>query len=145
MPTAHVPIVGGEREAHINWSMVTPEKAAPGSGTTLRTTVPAPTDSRQYVWSSHIAEYRSVNAIDTQLRGPINSRLTRWRMAVEIYGGSKYMEAAAEIERNPVSKHQIQPECGEWAGSRGTGPVPQYHILRLRERGQGKYSSSLFS
>ena len=27
------------------------------------------------------------------------------------YGGSnKYMDAAAELGRNPVSKHQIQPE-----------------------------------
>ena len=27
------------------------------------------------------------------------------------------MDAAAEIGRNPVSKHQIQPECGESAGA----------------------------
>ena len=50
----------------------------------------------------------AVNAIDTQLRDPINSRLTRWRMAVL----HKYMDAAAELGRNPVSKHQIQPEYG---------------------------------
>ena len=31
------------------------------------------------------------------------------------------MGAAAEIGRNPVSKHQVQPEYGEWAGWRGTG------------------------
>ena len=30
------------------------------------------------------------------------------------YGGSnKYMDAAAELGRNPVSKHQIQPEYGD--------------------------------
>ena len=30
------------------------------------------------------------------------------------YGGfNKEMDAAAEIERNPVSKHQIQPEYGD--------------------------------
>ena len=30
------------------------------------------------------------------------------------YGGlNKYMDAAAEIGRNPASKHQIQPEYGE--------------------------------
>ena len=30
------------------------------------------------------------------------------------YGGSnKYMDAAAEIGRNPISKHQIQPEYGD--------------------------------
>ena len=31
------------------------------------------------------------------------------------------MDAAAELGRNPVSKHQIQPEYGEWTGWRGTG------------------------
>ena len=48
-----------------------------------------------------------MNAIGTQLRDPINSGLTRWRMVV-----SK-MDAAAELERNPVSKHQIRPEDGD--------------------------------
>ena len=37
----------GKREAHKNWSLVKPEKAAPVTGTTLRTTDPVPTDSRQ--------------------------------------------------------------------------------------------------
>ena len=33
-----IPIVGdGKRKAHINWSMVIPEKAATVTGTTLRT------------------------------------------------------------------------------------------------------------
>ena len=36
----------GKREAHINWSMVMPEKAAHVAGTTLRTTGPVPADSR---------------------------------------------------------------------------------------------------
>ena len=45
-----------------------------------------------------------VNAIGTQLRDPINSGLTRWRMAVS------QMDAAAELGRNPVSKHQVQSE-----------------------------------
>ena len=31
------------------------------------------------------------------------------------------MDAAAEVGRNPVSKHQIQPGCGEGTGGRGTG------------------------
>ena len=48
-----------------------------------------------------------MNAIGTQLRDPINSGLTRWRMAVS------YMDAAAELGGNPVSKHQIQPEYGD--------------------------------
>ena len=46
------------------------------------------------------------------------------------------MDAAAEIERNPVSKHQIQPEYGE-AGLRGTGRSNPSKKLG-RERGQGK-------
>ena len=48
-----------------------------------------------------------MNAIGTHLRDPINLELTRWRMAV-----SK-MDAAAELGRNPVSKHQVQPEYGD--------------------------------
>ena len=48
-----------------------------------------------------------MNAIGTQLRDPINSGLTRWRMAVA------YMDAAAELGRNPVNKHQIQSEHGD--------------------------------
>ena len=48
-----------------------------------------------------------MNAIVTQLRDPINSELTRWRMTVS------QMDAAAELGRNPVSKHQIQPEYGD--------------------------------
>ena len=50
-----------------------------------------------------------MNAIGTQLRDPINSRLARWRMAVT----NEYMDAAAELGRNPVSKHNIQPEYGD--------------------------------
>ena len=48
------------------------------------------------------------------------------------------MDAAAGLGRNPVSKHQIQPEYGdEQAGADGTaGPVSRDQILR-RERGQG--------
>ena len=49
----------------------------------------------------------AVNAIGKQSRDPINSGLAQWRMAV-----SK-MDAAAELGRNPVSKHQIQPEYGD--------------------------------
>ena len=50
-----------------------------------------------------------MNVIGTQLCDPINCGLARWRMAVKTT-----VDAAAEIERNPVvSKDQIQPECGE--------------------------------
>ena len=48
----------------------------------------------------------AVNAIGTQLRDPITSGLTRWRLAVSL-------DAAAGLGRNPVSKHQIQPEYGD--------------------------------
>ena len=49
----------------------------------------------------------AVDAFGAQLLDPINSGLARWRM----YGGSnKLMDATAEIGRNPVSKHHIQPE-----------------------------------
>ena len=47
-----------------------------------------------------------MNAIGTQMRDPINLGLTRWRIG----GLNKYMDAAAELGRNPVSKQQIQPE-----------------------------------
>ena len=49
-----------------------------------------------------------MNAIGTQLRDPINSGLTRWRTVWRFH-----MDAAAELGRNPVSKHQIQPEYGD--------------------------------
>ena len=52
------------------------------------------------------------------------------------YGGlNKKMDAAAELERNPVSKHQIQPEYGDEQADTGR----DCRILR-RERGQGKIS-----
>ena len=50
-----------------------------------------------------------MNAVGTQMRHPINSGLARWRMAVL----NKYMDAVAELGRDPVSKHQIQPEYGD--------------------------------
>ena len=48
----------------------------------------------------------AVNAIGTPLCDPINLGLTRWRMAVSL-------DAAAELGRNPVREHQIQPEYGD--------------------------------
>ena len=44
------------------------------------------------------------------------------------------MDAAAELGRNPVSKHQIQPEYGDEQAD--AGPVSRDQILR-RARGQG--------
>ena len=61
-------------------------------------------------------------------------------MAVQI------INAAAEIGRNPVSRHQTQPECGdEQAGAgrdcRTRHARPNFHT----RTGTGKYSFSLFS
>ena len=49
------------------------------------------------------------------------------------------MDAAAELGRNPVSKHQIQPGYGdEEADAGGTAePVSRDQILRHEQRGQG--------
>ena len=52
------------------------------------------------------------------------------------YGGF-IMDAAAELGRNPVSKHQIQPEYGDEQADDGTAePVSRDQILR-HARGQG--------
>ena len=77
--------------------MVIPEKAALVTGNYLEDYWPC------------TGGLSAVNAIGTQLRDPINSGLTRGRMAV-LY---KYMDAAAELGKNPVSNHHIQPEYGE--------------------------------
>ena len=83
-----------------------------------------------------------MNAIGTQLRDPINSGLTPWRMAVL----NKYMDAAAELGRNPVSKHQIQPEYGDEQAD--TGRDSRTRLARpisQARTGTGKYYFSLFS
>ena len=84
----------------------------------------------------------AVNAIGTQLRDPINSELTRRRMAVL----NKEMDAVAEFGRNPASKDQIQPEYGDDQADAGreyrariAGPNSQAQTRT------GKYSFSLFS
>ena len=83
-----------------------------------------------------------MNAIGTQMRDPMNSGLTRWRMAVL----NRQLDAAAELGRNPVSKHQIQPECGDEQAVAGR----DCRIRLARPNSQartrtGKYSFSLFS
>ena len=83
-----------------------------------------------------------MNAIGTQLRDPINSGLARWRMAV-FY---KYMDAAAELGRNPASKHQTQPEYGNEQADAGLDC--RTHLARPNSQartGTGEYSFSLFS
>ena len=83
-----------------------------------------------------------MNAIDTQLRDPINSRLTRWRMAVL----SKQIDAAAELGKNPVSKHQNQPEYGDEQA--GAGRDCRTRLARPNSQAgtrTGKCYFSLFS
>ena len=46
------------------------------------------------------------------------------------------MDAAAELGRNPVSKHQIQPEYGRLMRDGTAEPVSRDQILR-HARGQG--------
>ena len=49
------------------------------------------------------------------------------------------MDTVAESGRNPVSKHHIQPECGECAGLRGTGrPNPSRETNSQVRTGTGK-------
>ena len=48
------------------------------------------------------------------------------------------MDAAAEIRWNPVSKHQIQPKCGEMSRMTRDGTaelVSRYQILRRKLNG----------
>ena len=79
-----------------------------------------------------------MNAIGTQLRDPINSGLTRWRMAAE----NKQTDAAAELGRNSVSKDQIQPEYGgEQADAGRDSRIRLARPNFRRERGQGNIPS----
>ena len=79
-----------------------------------------------------------MNAIGTQLRDLINSGLTRWCLAVL----HKYMDAAAKLGRNPVSKHHtsviilIVEMMSRLARDETAELVSRDQILR-RERGQG--------
>ena len=63
------------------------------------------------------------------------------------YGGlNKEMGAAAELGRNLVSKHQIQPEYGDEQADAGRGCRTRLAGPHSQARtGTGKYSFSLFS
>ena len=83
-----------------------------------------------------------MNVIGTQSSDPINSGLARWRMAAL----NLYMDAAAELGRNPVSKHQIQPEYRDEQA--GAGRDCQTRLARPNSQARtrtGKYQCSLFS
>ena len=75
-----------------------------------------------------------MNAIGTQLRNPINSRLIRWRLKV-------YVDAVAESGRNPVSKHQIDDRADAGRDGRTRIARPNYQA----GTGIGKILFFLFS
>ena len=82
-----------------------------------------------------------MSAIGTQLRDPINSGLPRSRMAALI----KQMDAAAELGKNPVSKHQIQPEYGDEQADAGRDCRTRLARSNSQARTRtGKYYFSLF-
>ena len=73
--------------------MTTCKMTAPVTGTTLRTTGPVPAYSLQGTPS-------------------VRNCVTRYKLGTDpmgVGGLNKLMDAAAEIGRNLVSKHQIQP------------------------------------
>ena len=83
-----------------------------------------------------------MNAIDTQLRDLINSGLARWRVVVL----NKQIDAAAELEKNSVSKYQIQPEFGNEQAD--AGRHGRTHLARTNSQARtrtGEYSFPLFS
>ena len=58
---------------------------------------------------------------------------------------NKQMDAAAEIGRNPVSKHQIQPGCVDEEADAGRECRTRLARPNYQARtGTGKYSYSLF-
>ena len=84
----------------------------------------------------------AVNAIGAQLRDPIKSGLTQWCLAVL----NIIMDAAAEIGRNPVCKHQIQPEYGDEQADAGRDCRTRLARLNSQARTRTeKYSFFLFS
>ena len=110
-----------EIEAYINWYMVTCKKA---------------TLVRNYleVYWPCAGGLSAVNAIDTQLRDPINSGLTQWRLAVS----NIITDAAAEIGRNPYvsTRFSLSMEISKLTRDGTAEPVSRDQILR-HERGQG--------
>ena len=75
-----------------------------------------------------------MNAIGTQLRDPIKSRLTRWRMAVV----DKSVNTAEQLGRNPVrTRFSLSTDMSRLTRDRTAEPVSRDQILR-RERGQDR-------
>ena len=77
-----------------------------------------------------------MNAMSTQLRDLINSGLTRWRISVS------YMDAAAELGRNPVrTRFSLSMEMSRLTRDGTAEPVSRAQILG-HERGQGNLNFS---
>ena len=75
------------------------------------------------------------------MRDPINSGMTRWRMVV-----LKQMDAAAELGRSSVSKHQIQPGYGDKQADAGRDGRTRLARPNSQARTRtGEYSFSLSS
>ena len=81
-----------------------------------------------------------MNAIGTQLLDPINSGLIRWRMAVL----SALMDAAAELGRNPISKHQIQPEYSFGDGQADAGRDCRTRLARPNSQARTNADREIF-
>ena len=63
-----------------------------------------------------------------------------------MYGGINKMDAAAELGRNPLDEHQIQPEYGDEQADAGRDCRNRLARPNFQpQTGTGKYSVSLFS
>ena len=83
----------------------------------------------------------AVNAVGTQLRGPISSGLIRWRLAVL----NIIMDAAAEIGMNSVStRFSLSMEMSRLTRNGTAEPVSRDQISQGRTQ-TGKYYFFLFS
>ena len=121
----------GKREAHINWSMVIPEKAAPATGTTaLRTTGPP-------LWWRTLGSERHWYAITSP--GELKADV----MAVGgIEGGrcGNWEESRELSTRFTLNVENEQTDAGQDDRTRLARPNPQ-----VRTATPVKYSFSLFS
>ena len=118
----------GKIEAHINCCVVKPEKAAPVTGNTLRTTWPC------------AGGHSAVNAIGTHSRDLINSGLTRWR--IENKWTRPWKSGEKVREQAPYSAWVVW-RMSRLARDSTAEPVSRDQILRReRERGNINFSCS---
>ena len=119
----------GKREAHINWSMGTCQ------------------GSTRYWNYLEVYWPCAGGLIGSERHRYAIARPDKLGTGPMAYGGlNKQMDAAAELGRNPASKHQAQPEYGDEQADAGRGC--QTHLARPNSQARtrtGKYSFSLFS